>query len=209
MQALEVVLDVQRPVRGDLEIAVARRIVAELVERQPRQARARCRRRRRRTAPPERATRTPAPRTRRTARAAGGPQGPGKSLRLLEAGHEGHAPVEVEAPRVVAAADLLGAAAARAPGCCRGACRRSRGSAARRAASRASSSGSSRCPASISRGESEPGSVDVAEVAEPLPGAREDALARQRMDRRIEVEGARQRARQRDVGVDREGERHG
>ena len=63
VQAFEVVLDVEGPVCGDLEIAVAGRIVAELAERQPRQARAdlreegfeRCRRSERcilRTLPP-------------------------------------------------------------------------------------------------------------------------------------------------------------
>ena len=51
--------------------------------------------------------------------------------------------------------------------------------------------------------------LDVVEVAEPLPGACKDALARQRMEGRIDVERARQRACQRDVGVDREGKSHG
>jgi hypothetical protein len=51
--------------------------------------------------------------------------------------------------------------------------------------------------------------LDVAEVAEPLPGAGEDALAAQRVEAGIEVEGTRQGARPGDIGVDGEGEFHG
>ena len=78
-------------------------------------------------------------------------------LRLVELGHEGHAAGEVEAARVVAAADLLRAGTASPRGCCRDGCRRSTGSAASPAASRASSSGSSRKPGRRSRGASDPG----------------------------------------------------
>ena len=206
VQAFEIVLDVQGPVPGDLEIAVARRIVTKLVERQPRQARADVaeegfERRRGR----ERGERLPRERAERNARQM--VRGSGEVLRLLEAGHEGHAAREIEAPRVVAAADLLGPAGPVHQDV---------------AAVRADVRQAAQLAGGVARQQERlvevPGQHlarrerarrgDVAEVAEPLPGAREHALARQRMDRRIEIEGARQGARPGDVGVDGEGEFH-
>src|SRR5207253_6009409 len=59
-------------------------------------------------------------------------------------------------------------------------------------------------PAQHRAGRERAGNLDIREVAEPLPRAREDALARQPMHGGVEIELARQRSRHGDVGVDRE-----
>jgi len=194
-------------VRRDLELAVARRIAAQLVERQPRQPRPDLGEegveRRRRC---ERCEALPRERAERNARQVIGRRR--ERAGTVEARHERHAPGEVEAPRVVAAADLLGVAG-----------RMDEHVAAVRA-DIGETSQLSRCVASEQeRLDEVPGQQlarrersrdrDIVEVAEPLPGPREHPLARQRVDGGIEIERARQRSRLRDVGVDREGERHG
>ena len=132
VEAFEVVLDVERPVGVDDEFAVARRIVNHASPGAPWPRLRPHRPRKRRRAPRDRARRRPARPIARRRRCGRLSEGRREIARLLELRHEGHAAREVEAPRVVAAADLLRLARRRAPGCCPDGCRRSTGIAARR-----------------------------------------------------------------------------
>jgi hypothetical protein len=168
-------------VRGELERAVARRSWRKARERQPA---------RRAATSPKNASNGAAGSSAANAWPANSPSGTrgrwsdaaGSRARLLEARHEGHAAGEVEAARVVAAADLLGAA------------RRAHEQVAavradvRQAAQRAVAVAREQqrlveVPRQQRRAATATRRGDVAEIAEPLPGAREDALARRRMDR--------------------------
>ena len=110
VQAFEVVLDVEGPVAGELELAVARRIVAEArrAAARPDASAMSAKKASNGAAGKSEANAWPAKAAKGTARQVVGRAG--EVLRALEARHEGHAAGEIEAARVVAAADLLGPA---------------------------------------------------------------------------------------------------